>query len=713
MSSLTTLLEIYAAKGWRIHPVHSIRPTGGCTCRKGVSCAQPGKHPVLAGWKDRASNDPKVLEAWANEYAHLNWGLAFDDGMIAVDLDDGGLQSWAQLQDLYGAAPAGPAQVTGSGGIHLLFSVPKGSNIKNQVKIRPGIDVRSSGGYVVVAPSTHKTGRNYSWMDLDGAVPPAPQWLLSLLTGAKPKLNFQEWLSRQPVSVSGQGGSNTCFRVACVAWEHGGIESAKEFVEAVKAWNAECSPPWSEAELEHKFNDASAKTPKQVENAVALPLRDGLPYFDDLSLLKIIETDPNFSGRLYYDSFSGQEMLDDGQVSDGRILLLKHEIMGKYSVNFLPKERLEEAVQTFLAKDRARKDVLLDYVRGLPKWDGLDRIPDLAEKCLGVDVDDQILTIEYLRCWLIALVARAHGTCKVDSMLVLRGPQGLFKSTFFRALVGDRFFSDQPVTLRSQTRDNLAKLRGVWIYEISELDKALSPETVGEVKDFLSKVDDRYREPYAKRDTTFPRRCVLVGTTNVETVLHDSTGNRRFWVISIDRAVDIDWLRANREQVLAQALALYSAGTPWWLDSESEKKQVEEVQSAREMSPELIDFLATLSATGDRVSFTSLLTMSPFLMGVSRKAISRDLREALVRSDYHRVDADTWLRGSFFVEASTKALEHGEAYVDVLAARIGIPDTREARSALWRVTRASDRFRHVKRSARWAICLHAGEDSGR
>lgn len=69
----------------------------------------------------------------------------------------------------------------------------------------------------------------------------------------------QAYLSRAEPAVEGQGGSQTCFRVAC-ALVHGFSLTDEEAMEAVASWNATCSPPWSDKELRHKLSDARKHT---------------------------------------------------------------------------------------------------------------------------------------------------------------------------------------------------------------------------------------------------------------------------------------------------------------------------------------------------------------------------------------------------------------------------------------------------------------------
>ena len=63
---------------------------------------------------------------------------------------------------------------------------------------------------------------------------------------------------------------------------------------------------------------------------------------------------------------------------------------------------------------------------------------------------------------------------------------------------------------------------------------------------------------------TYPRQCVMIGTTNDTDYLRDATGNRRFWPIKCE-FVDLEWLKENREQIWAEAAYRESCGEDHWL----------------------------------------------------------------------------------------------------------------------------------------------------
>jgi predicted P-loop ATPase len=178
-----------------------------------------------------------------------------------------------------------------------------------------------------------------------------------------------------------------------------------------------------------------------------------------------------------------------------------------------------------------------------------------------------------LKCTLINAVRRAYEPgCKFDQACVLLGEQGARKSSFWKAL-GGHFFSD---ALRDiQSKDDLMVLHRSWIMEWAELDQITGKRHAGQIKAFLSQSTDMFRVPYGKSTEAFPRRGIIVGSTNRDNFLIDETGNRRFWVIpitaTIDKPIDISGLLKEVDAIWAAAVHAYRNDEPSALTVEQEK----------------------------------------------------------------------------------------------------------------------------------------------
>lgn len=233
------------------------------------------------------------------------------------------------------------------------------------------------------------------------------------------------------------------------------------------------------------------------------------------------------------------------------------------------------------------------YLESL-QWDGTPRAADWLTRYCGAAPSD--LTGKVGKAWLISAVARALSPgCKADCALVLEGPQGAGKSSVLRALAGEAWFHDGLSDLHG--KDASAALRGKWIIELPEL-AAMRRSDNEAVKAFLSRTEERYRPPYGRAEVVEPRRCVFAGTTNRADYLNDDTGGRRFWPITVGQ-INLPDLKRDRDQLWSEAVALYRAGAPWWLDAEAEIEAAAVVSTRAADDPWTADVLAAVAGMAE------------------------------------------------------------------------------------------------------------------
>lgn len=204
-----------------------------------------------------------------------------------------------------------------------------------------------------------------------------------------------------------------------------------------------------------------------------------------------------------------------------------------------------------------------EYLEGLA-WDGVSRIERWLPTYVGAP-DSRYARGVGAR-WLISAVARIMKPgVQVDTTLILEGPQGTGKSSVF-AVLGGQWFADRVSDLAS--KDAAQEMAGVWVIEIAELT-ALRRSGASDAKAFLTRRSDRFRPPYERYLIDVPRQCVFGGTVNPNGsgYLKDSTGARRFWPVTCGK-IELDGLKADRDQIWAEALNLYRGDHPWWLEGD-------------------------------------------------------------------------------------------------------------------------------------------------
>src|SRR6266540_1324426 len=168
--------EVYAALGYPVLPVFEPSPDG-CTCRAGAGCTRAGKHPRITGGVWQATTDPAVVRRWWRRWPAANLALRTGVRFDVADVDgQPGVEALrALLTNADRPLSSGPLARTGGGAWHLLFA-PTGSG--SPKRVLPGVDWRGRGGYVLVAPSAHPSGRRYRWVQpLTLELPQAPAGL--------------------------------------------------------------------------------------------------------------------------------------------------------------------------------------------------------------------------------------------------------------------------------------------------------------------------------------------------------------------------------------------------------------------------------------------------------------------------------------------------------------------------------------------------------
>jgi len=180
----------WAAKGFSVVPVHYVKPDGSCSCSQGKDCPSPGKHPAPSRWKHYQTQraDEDTLTIWFDgRFKDYNIGVVTGEisgNVFAVDVDVAeGKPGADTLDDLCMAnddLPQTLEQITGSGGRHYLFRAPEGKTIATGANtLGDGVDTRGEGGFIVVAPSNHKSGGSYVANAYD--IEASPDWLVTLL----------------------------------------------------------------------------------------------------------------------------------------------------------------------------------------------------------------------------------------------------------------------------------------------------------------------------------------------------------------------------------------------------------------------------------------------------------------------------------------------------------------------------------------------------
>ncbi|MBQ3425156.1 MAG: hypothetical protein IJH38_08160 [Clostridia bacterium] len=261
--------------------------------------------------------------------------------------------------------------------------------------------------------------------------------------------------------------------------------------------------------------------------------------------------------------------------------------------HIVSKDKIRDAVNTVRMLNAF--DPLQDYLTGLV-WDGVERLDTMLIQWMGAEDTPYVRAVT--RKWMCGAVARAMNPgCKFDNMLVLIGPQGIGKSTLAETL-SRGYFTDSLGRMNA-SKDSYERLFGVWIVEVAELASVQKTDSE-DVKNFITKKEDKFRKAYAEEDGIYKRRCVFFGTTNNWEFLRDSTGNRRFWPVEVKgfNRGQLIGFADEVDQLWAEAMVRWREGEPLWISDPEIKKLEKAVQDNHTVTDDwrdaITDYLNTL-----------------------------------------------------------------------------------------------------------------------
>lgn len=316
------------------------------------------------------------------------------------------------------------------------------------------------------------------------------------------------------------------------------------------------------------------------------------------NLTTILEQDSRWAGRLRYNEFTCIHLCDDEAMTDVQESAIAEWLARVYGI-YTPTARIGEAIR--LVASRRSFHPLREHLGSLI-WDGKVRAPSLLSQYFKAA--DVALHAAMGTAFLVGAVARIFEPgCKLDTMLILVGPQGSFKSTAVEVLAGrPEWYSNTPIAIGH--KDALQDVSGVWMIEFSELE-SLRDRRQSTVKAFLSSAVDRFRPPYGRNTETRPRQVVFVATSNPKSVLDDATGSRRFWPVEVG-TVDIGSLQRDRDQLWAEAVVRYRRGERWHLSGDLEEHRIAAAEDFAMPEPWEVPVLAYAAQHPEGVSVEAI-----------------------------------------------------------------------------------------------------------
>lgn len=324
--------------------------------------------------------------------------------------------------------------------------------------------------------------------------------------------------------------------------------------------------------------------------------RNGVPEASPHNMLLILEHDEILSGLFWLDEFGNRIVLDRqppwaGGKRDEFTEVDAMELAAwlgdpvRYDGMTVGVNLVLQTVEA-IARRRKRHTVR-EYLEGV-EWDGTPRVEQMFVDLFGTE--DSPYVRQVAMCVMVSAVSRilwidpkqASKGSKVDFMLVLEGGQGAGKTTAVLELFSAEWYAE--ATESPAHKDFYQTLRGRWVIEIGEM-ASFNRADMAKVKQAITTRFDVYRPSYGRTARSFRRECVFIGTVNGNDYLRDASGARRFLPMKVGR-VDIPRLVQLRDQLWAEAVALYRKGFEWWrLPEDAQREQDERYQEDSWMEP--------------------------------------------------------------------------------------------------------------------------------
>ncbi|MEY8721353.1 BT4734/BF3469 family protein [Bacteroides stercorirosoris] len=209
-----------------------------------------------------------------------------------------------------------------------------------------------------------------------------------------------------------------------------------------------------------------------------------------------------------------------------------------------------------------------EYLCGVGRWDGKDRIRALADL---VPCNNPYWRDLFYR-WFLSMVAhwrgldRQHGN---STSPLLVGAQGFRKSTYCRIILPPELRFGYTDSLDFKSKQDAERYLGRFmLVNLDEFDQ-INLNQQGFLKHLLQKPVANLRKPYAGSIQEVRRYASFIGTSNQMDLLTDPSGSRRFICIEVTAPIDTN-VAINYRQLYAQAMHDIYKGERYWLDDKDE-----------------------------------------------------------------------------------------------------------------------------------------------
>lgn len=245
-------------------------------------------------------------------------------------------------------------------------------------------------------------------------------------------------------------------------------------------------------------------------------------------------------------------------------------------------------------------------------WDGKDHIRALARTVPTNNPHWE----DWFYTWFLAMVEQWHNRTgrqygnSVAPLLISK--QGYNKSTFCRRLIPPQLqwgYTDNLIL--SEKRQVLQAMSQCLLINLDEFNQISAKVQQGFLKNLIQLPNVKYKPPYGSHVQEFPRTASFIATSNMDDILTDPSGNRRFIGIELTGPIDVS-VRPNYQQLFAQAEKAIWNGEKTYFDAEQTALTMENNRRYQQIDPVMQCFCESFTPTEDENEGTFMTAAAIF-----------------------------------------------------------------------------------------------------
>ena len=245
-------------------------------------------------------------------------------------------------------------------------------------------------------------------------------------------------------------------------------------------------------------------------------------------------------------------------------------------------------------------------------WDGKDHIRALARTVPTNNPHWE----DWFYTWFLAMVEQWHNRTgrqygnSVAPLLISK--QGYNKSTFCRRLIPPQLqwgYTDNLIL--SEKRQVLQAMSQCLLINLDEFNQISAKVQQGFLKNLIQLPNVKYKPPYSSHVQEFPRTASFIATSNMDDILTDPSGNRRFIGIELTGPIDVS-VRPNYQQLFAQAEKAIWNGEKTYFDAEQTALTMENNRRYQQIDPVMQCFCESFTPTEDENEGTFMTAAAIF-----------------------------------------------------------------------------------------------------